>query len=135
MGHKIVVYNERHMIVNDLMLWAVRHFLLAEAEASGQSDLISFIRSWDWIGNGVWMGMDFDSFFQEEVSRKQRFVELLPAARRRIESFGTVVPMDYLEANINQKLAYFTAVQPVDRLVRPIVEMRELFDVARPPAT
>lgn len=127
MGHEIVVYRDRHAIIPDLDFWVLRHLVLAEAEASGQSDVATFVRGWEWVGVGVYVGVDLESFFDGDASRAQRFVELLSAARRRIASLGTLVPLDDIAANINLTGAGFTAPQPVERWVQQIEALRNLF--------
>jgi len=132
MGHEIVVYRDRHAIIHDMDFWAIRHFLLSEAESSDNSDLAAFVRGWDWIGPGVYIGEDFDAYFSDDRSREQAFLKLLNAARARIESFGEVVLLDYLAANINLPLPYFTQRQPVSRLVQQLAKLQELFTAAPP---
>jgi hypothetical protein len=101
MGHEIVVYKERAEVVHDTVFEAVRHFLLIEAEASGQTDLALFVRGWENVGPGVWIGADFDLFFHGDKVLEQRFLALIAGARQRLAAFGEVVPLDYLKGNIN----------------------------------
>ena len=133
-GHEIIEYRKRHMIIHDMDLWTIRHFLLSEAESSANSDLAAFIQSWDWIGPGVYLGIEFDAYFNGDEAREQAFLKLLNATRARIESFGELVPLDYLAANVNLPIAYFTDAQPVGRLVRELAKLDELFTTARPSA-
>ena len=107
-------------------LWTIRHFLLSEVESSANSDLAAFIQSWDWIGPGVYLGIEFDAYFNGDEAREQAFLKLLNATRARIESFGELVPLDYLAANVNLPIAYFTDAQPVGRLVRELAKLDEL---------
>jgi hypothetical protein len=133
LGHEIIVYRDRHAMVHDMDLWAIRHFLLVEAEASDNSEAATFVRGWDWVGPGVMTGVEFDSFLHGDAGRERAFAELLIAARARIESFGQDVPLGYIASNINTPLAYFAAAQPVERWVRKIVELGELVAPHRKP--
>lgn len=36
MGHEIVTYRNRHLMIHDMDFWAIRHFLLSEPEASDE---------------------------------------------------------------------------------------------------
>jgi hypothetical protein len=126
-GHEIVVYRGRHAIIHDLDFWALRHFLLAEADATRRDELATFIRGWEWIGPGVYLGDDFDAFFASDPEREARFLEILSGVVRRLSTFGNDVPLDYLRQHINSPMAYFTAAQPVGRWQAQLEELRALF--------
>ena len=126
MGHEIVVYRDRQVIIHDMIFWTVRHFLLAEAETSRDSDLAAFIRGWDRIGPGVYRGVDFDAYFNGDSAREHAFLKLLDNSRARIQSFGELVPMEYLDAQVNTKTDYFTQEVAVDRLVKELLRLSEL---------
>ena len=128
MGHEIVVYRGRHMVIHDMDLWAIRHFLLNGAEASGNSDLAAFVRGWDWVGPGVYLGLEFDLFLHDDEARECAFVTLLRAAQVSIQSFGEFVPLDYLAANVSWPQACFADAQPVERWVKQIAKLEDLFD-------
>jgi hypothetical protein len=132
-GHEIVVYRDRNLIIHDLDFWALRHFLLAEAEASDDPELAAFIGGWDWIGPGVYLGVEFETFFGGDNGRERAFLKLLHATHGRIESFGESIPLDYLAANGNTQLDYFTTAQPVARLVQQLASLNELFVAAQTP--
>jgi hypothetical protein len=127
MGHEIVVHRDRHAIINDMDFWALRHFLLEVAESIGPDELATFVRGWDWIGPGVYLGVDFDNFFDSNPEREQEFLALLSAVVRRLQAFGTHVPLAYLQRHINLALAYYTAEQPVEQFLKEIEGIRALF--------
>jgi len=131
-GHEIVVYRDRQAIIHDMDFWVIRHFLLSEAGASDRPGLAAFIQGWEWIGPGVYVGDDFDAYFNGDPAREHAFVELLEATRARIESFGDFVPLDYLAANVNLPAACFADAQPVPRLVEQLAKLNQLFAAARP---
>jgi len=127
MGHEIIQYRNRHVIVPDFDSWALRHFLLVEAQTSGNAHLEAFIQGWEWIGPGIYMGIDFATFFNEDASRERSFCGVLSAARKRLQSFGMFVPLEYIAENINSSNASFTEARPVKRWVSQIDKLRELF--------
>jgi hypothetical protein len=126
-GHESVVYRDRHAIIHDLDFWALRHFMLAEAETTRRNELVTFISQWGWIGPGVWLDVEFDKFFASDPEREAQFLELLSGVARRLMAFGTEVPLDYLREHINMPLAFFTAAQPVERWQGCIEKLRALF--------
>ena len=126
MGHEIIVYRDRHLVINDLDFWAIRHFILIEAEKSASLEIATFLRGWEWIGPGVYVGVEFDYFFNGHSQREESFAILLSAARIRIESFGEAVPLDYIEKNINLPGFRFTSAQPTHHWVRQIEEISEI---------
>lgn len=132
MGHEIVVYRDRHAIIHDMDFWAIRHFLLAEAESSHDAEFAEFVRSWDWFGPGVYGGEDFDAYFSGDQDREVAFLKLLEATRKRVESFGEFVPLEYLAANVNLRTEYFTQAQPVSWLVEQLAKLRLLFSTEPP---
>ncbi|HTV49308.1 MAG TPA: hypothetical protein VMG59_12790 [Phycisphaerae bacterium] len=127
MGHEIVEYRKRHAIIHDLDFWAIRHFLLVSAEEAKQSELATFIRGWDWIGPGVYLGVEYDTFFNGEERLEQQFLRLLVMARKRLEAFGEFVPIEYIESNINLQKAYFTEAQPVVHWLEQLDKLSDLF--------
>lgn len=129
MGHAIIVYRERHALIHDMDLCGIQHFLLTEAEAAGTRDLADFVRGWEWVGNGVWIGDDFDAFFNGDARREQGFVKVLDATRARLEAFGENIPTAYFTANPD---AFFTEAQPVRRLVEQLAKLRDLFRATQP---
>lgn len=130
MGHAIILYRDRRAIINDVDLWALRHFISLEAVALREPDIASFVRGWDRVGSGVWLGIEFESFFKGDVSRERTLVAVISAARKRIESAGEFVPLDYLAANINVPMLGYSKAQPVERLVQELEKLQELFEAA-----
>lgn len=132
MGHEIIEYRDRFARFNDMDLWTVRHFLLAEASSSGSYEMAAFIQGWEWICPGVYEGIDFGQYFTGESARQQAFLKLLELARARIQSFGEVVPLDYLETTVNSSTSYYMRAQPISRFVEVIEKLEELFAGERP---
>lgn len=129
MGHEIIVYRDRSARFKDDELWAIRHFLLVEAEAAEWPELAGFIGGWDWIGPGVFLGLDFDSFLAGDGERERRFLEVVMAAERRIEAFGPAVPLEYIRENIesNPALVRYLNDHPTERWLQAVSLIRGLF--------
>lgn len=125
MGHEIIVYRDRHVVLGDHDLCLIRHFLLLEAEPS-DGDLKEFVGSWQWIGPGVWVGNDWDEFFSGDPAREPSFDRLLARTAQRIQAFGPRLPLGYLQKHVNSPTFGFHADQPVDGFVKKIDEMRQL---------
>lgn len=132
MGHEIITYRDRHAMIHDMDLWVIRHFLLSEAEACDNSELAAFACGWDWVGPGVYIGKDFDAYFDGDQARESAFLKLLEGARVRIESFGDAVPLNYLVTNLQSSLACFGGDLPVSGLVQQLEKLKGLFTGARP---
>lgn len=127
MGHEILVYRDKHAIIHDMDLWMIRHFLVVEAEETDKPGLASFVAGWNRIGPGVFLGMDFDDYLRGEQDKVEGFVTLIQDTRQRIKLFGLVIPLDYLEANVNLALLKFLSDQSTDRLIRQLTKIQDLF--------
>jgi hypothetical protein len=109
LGWDYVTYGDRAEMLHDMQLWAIRHFLTdaaaALAAAEPDSDLFSeardFFASWGWPGPGVVTGTQLDDFVRGDADREAALVRVCDRAIARLQQFGEVVPLDYLEANVN----------------------------------
>jgi hypothetical protein len=129
-GHEIIVYRGRSVIVHGLDLWAIRHFMLVEAEAARRDELVAFIRGWEWIGSGVYLGIEFDDFFGSHPEQQAQFIELSSSVEQRLDTFGSHVPLDYLQENVNTAMVFFKAAQPIERWKRQIENICGLLNSA-----
>ena len=120
MGHEIVVFRDRHLVVHDGDLWGIRHFLVAEAIASAQPEIATFVSNWNWIGPGVYLGIDLDGFIAVSPSRQQQIVDLLEATKRRIAAFRTHVALTYLEVHVNSATSFHVVPQPIEAWISVI---------------
>jgi hypothetical protein len=109
LGWDYVTYGDRSEMLHDMQLWAIRHFLMDSAASlvvdEPDSDLYSqardFFASWDWPGPGVVTGIGLDEFVQDSTARESVLVRVCERAITRLQQFGEVVPLDYLEVNVN----------------------------------
>lgn len=127
MGHEIIVYEGRHVILNDMDLWTLRHFLLAEAEDRGLDELAAVLRSWEWIGPGVILNIDcLESFLVQAEGHRRDFLQLLEGTAARIQAFGNEIPLGYLQTHINTKMYCYTSGAPVSVWVAMIARLHNL---------
>jgi len=108
-GHEIIVYRDRQVIIHDDDLETIRNLLLAESDASYCSELKSFIQEWEQVGPGVWIWNDWNAFFAADPARERSFKLLLSRTAQRIEALGS-----------------HGVDQPVERLQRKIDELQHL---------
>lgn len=130
MGHDIIQFHGGHVVLHDHDLLVVRHFVLLQMEADGEAELTEFVRNWEWIANGVWLGIDFDSVFNGDAGKKERFVKSLHGAAQRIAQFGTEIPISYLHDHFNSPTLQFTSSQPSERWLQVIQGLIRLLQPA-----
>ena len=132
MGHEVLTYSDRHAVIHDDDLWAVRHFLLAEATASRRKTEAAFVQTWEWVGNGVYLGLDFDAFLDSDPDRVRSFSELIFHTGQRIETFGEFIPAPYVQQHVNGAGAQFTGALSTARVLTALGKVRELIAADEP---
>jgi len=110
MGHEYITYKEAHVQLNDFDIWLLRHFLL---QSSSDADFIAFANNIEWVGPGVFLGTDFYEFVAGNKEKIEVLITALENAKIRLASFGSKIPLHYLEKNVNLKGAYFKTEQSV----------------------
>jgi hypothetical protein len=108
-GWDFVTYGDRHEVLHDMQLWAVRHFLadaagaLAAEEQSPSlfAEARDYFAAWSWPGPGVVVGTGLDEFIRGSADRARALVRVCDRAIARLREFGEVVPLPYLEAHVN----------------------------------
>ncbi len=139
MGHDYIDFGTSHLRLNDFDIWTLRHFLIDTLAASTPAslgtdsntldELFLFIQSWQWLGPGIVIGCDFNTFVTSP-SRMHLVRRMFSEARDRIEAFGTSIPLDYLEKQINSPMAYYLDAQPVSRFVNIVDRLLALIPEA-----
>jgi hypothetical protein len=122
MGWAIIEFEGRVAGFSDFDLFAVQHFLTEESTKLNSNDeneveLRRFLRGWDWLGPGVFVGVDPGGFIQGSNARKAALLKLIDETARRISRFGSHVPLDYLERHVNRKGAWYMKPQPVKQFL------------------
>jgi hypothetical protein len=119
MGHDYITYHGHHERFSDFDLWTLRHFFIEQAgfiqTADSNDDttaLRQFFEAWDWLGPGVFIGTDFSQFVLDKRPRWELLLQVLQRTGDRIAEFGEVIPMDYLNAHVRTRVAWFTRPQP-----------------------
>ncbi len=128
MGHDFIEYEGRFEHFNDMGIWVLRHFLIEEARSMYLSDqddkaiqdLCQYFERWDWLGPGVWLGLNLSEFVSGQEKRRALLEDVLDRAARRIEGFGEAIPLEYLKSHVDTPVAYHTGAEPTDRLVQQI---------------
>lgn len=123
MGRSTVTYAGHCEWFSDSDLWVLRHFLLAEANRLDAKENTKearaaavFFEGWEWHGPGVFCNAELDTFFYSPEIRCEILLRVLAAARERIAAFGDVIPLSYLQANLDRyPLVEFLAPQFTNR--------------------
>jgi hypothetical protein len=135
MGHDYIEYEGRFEQFHDMDIWVLRHFFIEEARSMGLlyqadkeavQDLYQYFERWDWLGPGVWLGLNLSEFVSGQENRKALLVEVLNRASRRVETFGDAIPLEYLKRHAHTPMAYHTAPQPTDFPVEGISRIRNM---------
>lgn len=116
MGHDFIEYEGRFEHFNDMGIWVLRHFLIEEARSMYLSDqddkaiqdLCQYFERWDWLGPGVWLGLNLSEFVSGQEKRRALLEDVLDRAARRIEGFGEAIPLEYLKSHVDTPVAYHT---------------------------
>jgi hypothetical protein len=85
-----------------------------------------FFESWDWICPGVCTGTDIGAFVQDRSDRLQCLNRVLETTIEYLKGFGEVIPLAYLQENVNTATAIYMAPQPIERFVTSIERLRML---------
>ena len=135
MGHDYIESDGRFEQFHDMDIWTLRHFLLEEARSmclpkqadqEVVQDLYRSIEGWDWLGPGVWLGLDLSAFVLGQDERRALLEQVLDRAAERIEAFGEEIPLDYLKLHVDTPVAYHTAAEPNGRLIDAIRRIRRM---------
>lgn len=139
MGWDYITYHGLHEQFRDSDLWLLRHFFLVEAQADAAADshadadaMCEYFEQWNWVAGGVSMGTDLDSVVQHSCARWQRLQRVLSRARFRVLSFGSHIPLDYLENHYNTPDRIFGVAQSTDRLIQAIDRLKSLLAKWKP---
>jgi hypothetical protein len=122
MGWITISNKDKHELFKDFDVWTLRWFLMVEVQCMNLTNpdvraLADFIGNWLWLGPGVIIGTDYDSYEQGSPSRKKLMLDLLERTVNRIRSFGDVIPLSYLDEHINDKYAYYTQDKDTERFI------------------
>ena len=138
-GWDYITYHGHHEQFRDSDLWLVRHFLVVEAHtdaaAAPHADadaICEYFEQWNWVGGGVILGTDLDPVVQHSCARWQRLQRILSCARYRVLSFGSHIPLDYLETHYNVPERIFGVAQSTDRCIQSIDRLKSLLAKWKP---
>jgi hypothetical protein len=140
MGHTMIGFAGAWKPFHDCDLWAIRHFLLLEASARASAtrdpgivEILSFLQEWDWLGPGVWLGVDLEEFIERSPSCRELLVGVIIAGKKRIEAFGDAIPLDYLRQNLSRSDLSFSASYPTNLLTESLVALLRLLNKKKKP--
>jgi hypothetical protein len=122
MGHDYIDIGNSQLRLNDFHIWTLRHFLLdaatkvtpdlLNADEASYRELVIFLDSWQWLGPGIIVGCNFNSF-TTSLARFSLIVQLLKVTRENLASFGATIPLSYLDNHVNSPAAWYTTATPV----------------------
>ena len=138
MGHDYIDFEDRHVQLNDFDIWVLRHIFLHVSTESGHEDLQTdittlytlrdFLESWKWYGPGTFEGTDLGLFVGSDSSRIMVLRALLKKSANYVNSFGQVIPLDYLQKYVNTDNAYFTESQPTKKFLDAISKITSILE-------
>lgn len=117
MGHEYIIYKNEHVHLHDFDICLLRHFLL---QSSSDAEFIAFASKIERLGPGVFLGTDLYKYVGENKEKVEVLISALEGAKKRLASFGSNIPLEYLEKNVNVQYAYFTTEEPVSKHCRNI---------------
>ncbi len=136
MGHDYIDYEDRFIRLSDWDIWTLRHFFCrvvgnAQADDLGTNSatldaLRSFFEAWDWLGPGVVVGTDLTEFVKGDQERKRVLVSCLDRTSNFIASFGSTIPLEYLQEHVNIPTAQYFVAQPTERFLNSIEGIKNL---------
>ncbi|MDU9396001.1 hypothetical protein [Pseudomonas sp. zfem003] len=88
MAHHLFEFANRTLRLHDVDVVLVRHLLEQGAAAIGQHALAESLRQWEWLGPGVWVGVDESVLVLHPA--------VFPAAAQILAGFGPVIPLAYV---------------------------------------
>jgi hypothetical protein len=140
-GYDFIEIEGHFQMAHDMDIWTLRHFLMTEVKALSPdalstdeatlAELRAFFDKWNWIGPGVWHGLDFRKFVQDRAERREALAVLFRRVAERISSFGSEIPLEYLQQHVNTPTELFTAPQATERFVRLVERLLELLTAAK----
>ena len=136
MGHDFIDYGDRFVRLSDWDIWTVRHFFQHVAEEVSPADLetdeativllLSFLENWKWLGPGVITGTNLSDFVKDRLERANVLLSLFERTIEKLQEFGEVIPLEYLERHVNSPDAYYTVEQPTCRFIKVVESLQEM---------
>ena len=136
MGHDFIWYRDRHVHLDDMTIWTIRHFCLAAIDAIRSEEnaqiaeleaIDAYFRGWQWIGPGVYLGTKADDFIGTNVERAILVKGVVHRAELIVQGFGAAIPLDYLRQHINRQDAYYTEPQPARFIIEGLRQLESMF--------
>lgn len=98
MGHDYIDIGAQQARYNDADIWMLRHILLQltfDPNDELSSELREYLSSWQWLGPGVIVGSDFNSYLRSTAHHIALQVALEQAIKW-LDQWGDTIPLDYL---------------------------------------
>jgi len=135
MGHDIITFEDKHVILKDWLIWTLRHFFVAETQAAivhGSStdtaaleSLRCFFERWEWIGPGVVTGIALSDFVQGRERNRGIILEVFRRTIIRLRQFGESIPLAYLEEHLP---GTFGIKQPTQKYIEAVEKLCSILE-------